>query len=154
MSLAVAVSAATACTPPKSKITRKTIPLGERAEAGTFVFVALETNWTSQLGGMPNVRVPKNQFLAVRLSITNQGGGQAGCPMLTLFDAADNRYPEVDDAKELDGWLGLVRMLAPAGTEFGWILFDVPPNSYVLQVTDGNVENEKSAFIDLPLRMA
>jgi hypothetical protein len=128
--------------------------LGERAEAGTFVYVALETNWSSQLGFMPNVRVPKHHYLAVRISITNQGGQQAGSPLLSLVDDNDKQYPEVDDAKELEGWFGLVRMIAPAATEFGWVLFDVPPNTYALKVTDGNVENEKVAYIDLPLRMA
>jgi hypothetical protein len=90
----------------------------------------------------------------VRISITNQGGQQAGSPLLSLVDDNDKQYPEVDDAKELEGWFGLVRMIAPAATEFGWVLFDVPPNTYALKVTDGNVENEKVAYIDLPLRMA
>lgn len=141
------------CTPPKNRSTRKTTPLGERVEVGPLVFIALETQWSTQLGSMPTVRTPKNQFLAVRISITNQGGGSASCPLLSLVDDNDQRFPEVDDAKELDGWLGLVRMIEAGGTEFGWILFDAPPSHYALRLTDGNVENEHIAFIDLPLRL-
>ncbi len=154
LSLGAAALLASSCTPPKTKITRKTVSLGERAEAGPFVFVALEANWAMQLGGVPNVRMAKNQFMSVRISITNQGGTSAGCPLLALVDDSDNRYPEVDDAKEQENWLGMIRMIAPADTEFGWIVFDVAPSSYVLRLSDGNVENEHVAFVDIPLRLS
>lgn len=146
-------SVLTSCKPPKTKISRKTTPLGERAEVGSLVFLALETKWSTQFGEMPRIRVPKNQFLSIRISITNQGGGTVGCPLLSLVDEADNRFPEVDDAKEVDGWLGLIRMIQAGNTEFGWIVFDVPPSNYALRLSDGNVENEKIGYVDLPLRL-
>jgi hypothetical protein len=152
--VAAAGLSASSCTPPKTKITRKTVGLGERAEAGPFVFVALEANWSMQLGSAPNGRTAKNQFMIVRISITNQGGTSAGCPMLALVDESDNRYPEVDDAKEQENWLGMIRVLTPAETLFGWIVFDVSPSSYVLRLSDGNVENEHVAFVDIPLRLS
>lgn len=127
--------------------------MGERAEVGSFVFLALETKWSTQLGEAPNFRIPGNQFLAIRISITNQGGSTLGCPLLSLVDEADNRFPEVDNAKEVDGWLGLVRMIQPGNTEFGWIVFDVPPSNYALRLSDGDVESEKIGYIDVPLRL-
>lgn len=143
----------TSCKPPKTKINRKTTPLGERAEVGSLVFLALETKWSTQFGEVPRIRVPKSHFLSIRISITNQGGSSAGCPLLSLVDDADQRFPEVDDAKEVDGWLGLVRIIQPGNTEFGWIVFDVTPSNYALRLSDGNAENEKVGYIELPLRL-
>jgi hypothetical protein len=144
---------ASSCTPPKIKDRRKLFQLGERVEVGGLVFNILESKWLVQLGEVPDFRTPKHKFLTVRLSITNQGGGAAGCPFLSILNSKDEKFTELDDAKLLDGWLGLLRILKPGESEIGWIVFDAPPSSYILQLSDGKIEEEKIAYVELPLRL-
>jgi hypothetical protein len=48
----------------------------------------------------------------------------------------------------------LIRMLPPAQTEEGWVLFDVPTNSYNLRVSDtGEDGAERAAFVSIPLKL-
>jgi hypothetical protein len=48
-----------------------------------------------------------------------------------------------------------LRKLAPAQTEQGRVLFDVPTGAYRLRVTDDSPEagTEKVAVVDIPLRL-
>ncbi len=50
--------------------------------------------------------------------------------------------------------MGLLRTIAPAQTQQGKIIFDVPLASYKLRVTDGAGPGaEKYTWITIPLRM-
>jgi len=51
----------------------RTYVLGQKAQLGHLTYVAVETQWYPAFGGGPGARAPQNQFLLVRLSVTNGG---------------------------------------------------------------------------------
>ena len=151
MSSAALVSS---CTPPRVKETRHVYTMGEPVSVGALFFNVLETSWSTQIGELPDTRLAKHQFLMVRLSITNGGGTHTGYPFLTLLHDTIGKATEVDDAKNVKDWLGLIRMVNPGESDLGMIVFDVPQASYLLQLSDGKIENEQTALVSLPLRLA
>jgi hypothetical protein len=149
-SLAMAVCA---CTPPKVRDNRIRHAMGQNVPVGVFTFIVLETKWELTLGEGSKARTPQRQFLKVRLSVTNGGGGPAGFPMLSVVNENGTHYRELEDIQELEEPLGLVRLLQAGETDFGWILFDAPQENYLLEVTDGKIENEQTSLVELPLRL-
>jgi hypothetical protein len=120
---------------------------------GRLTYTVIDIQWSRQLGDMSNVRIARDQFLLLRLNVTNGGGTALGIPLLKLIGPQQQAYPELEDCKELKDWLGLVRSVEPAATEDGWIAFDVPLAEYQLQVSSGELDNEALALISLPMRM-
>lgn len=125
--------------------------IGDPAPAGPLTFNVIETRWASQLESFPTPRIPDHRFLLVRVTITNGGGAEAGVPFLKLVNANGDMFGESENGAGVDRWLGLIRRINPAQTEDGWVLFDVPTNSYKLRVSDGAPENEHIALIGIPL---
>ena len=61
-------------------------------------------------------------------------------------------FLEYSEVESLPNWLGLLRIIQPAATLQGLIVFDVPVSDYQLRVTDGgDLESEKTALVDIPL---
>ena len=139
--------------------TRHTTPpaeykLGEQVPLGSLTYNVIETSWASQLGTLPMARLPERNFLLVHLSVTNGGGQKASIPFLSVENSRGEHFPESENGQGVDNWLGVLRELKPAETEEGWIVFDVPQNSYRLQLVDtGDAGNEHVAYVDLPLRL-
>ncbi len=149
--LAALLLTAVACAPHEAP--RSEGRIGDPTVAGSLTFNVVEARWRSQLDGFPTPRMPERNFLLVKLTVTNGGGSEASIPYLQVRNADGQVFSESEDGTGLDGWMGMIRRVAPAQTEEGWLLFDVPSNSYKLRVTDGNVENEHVAFISIPLSM-
>jgi hypothetical protein len=128
--------------------------MGEHAEVGSLIYTVLETEWHDRLGAGPAARPPRNRFLAVRVSVTNSGAALAAIPPMSVLDASGAAYPEEDSGQGLEDWLGMLRTVAPAQTEQGRVLFDVPRGDYQLRVTDDTFEPEDQhvALIEVPLR--
>ena len=95
----------------------------------------------------------ERHFLLLRLSVTNGGGKAQGFPGLSLVNGQGEQFREDADMKDVSDPMGLIRILSPGETRFGWLMFDVPQNDYVLELTDGNLDNEKTALVELPLRL-
>lgn len=129
--------------------------MGDAVKAGPLIYNVLDAEWKTQLGEGPEARAPKNRFLLVQLTVTNSGGSESDIPPVTLEDAQGNSHAEIIDGQGVPDWLGILRKLAPAETEQGRVLFDVPTGAYRVRVTDATPElgKEKFALIDLPLRM-
>lgn len=125
--------------------------IGDPATAGPLTYNVVETRWKSQLEGFPTSRIPERNFLLIRVSITNSGGAEMGIPFLKLENSNGDSYSESEDGSGVDHWLGLMRRINPAQTEDGWLLFDVPTNSYKLRLSDGALENEHVAYVSIPL---
>jgi hypothetical protein len=69
-----------------------------------------------------------------------------------MEDVDGNTYMELQEVKGIGNWLGLLRVVAPAQTLQGVIVFDAPAKDYRLRVTDGgDLESERTALIELPL---
>jgi hypothetical protein len=127
--------------------------IGDAAPTGPLTYTVVEARWASQLEGFPTPRIPNRNFLLVRLTITNGGGTEAGLPFLKLVNSNGDTFSESEDGTGVEHWLGLIRRIDPAQTEDGWLLFDVPTNSYKLRASDGALENEHVAMISIPLSM-
>ena len=128
--------------------------MGERALIGPLTYRVLDSGWLSQLGEVFKIRFPEQRFLILTVSITNGGGKELSVPLLSLVTENGQIHREVDNGEGVVNWLGLLRSIDPAQTLEGRIVFDVPLTSYRLRITDGgDAEDEKEAFIAIPLRM-
>ncbi len=127
----------------------RTYPLGEKVTIGHLTYVAVETQWFPQFGEGPGARTPRNQFLLVRLSVSNGGSAQAAVPNLSVEDSSGQRFPELSNGDGVPDWIGTVRTLAPADTLVGNAAFDVSTGHYTLHILDEDSQHE--ARIDLPL---
>lgn len=132
----------------------ETYQMGDRVVLRPFTYNVIELQWKSQLGDMPTLRLPEHRFLLIRLSVTNGGGKEASVPLLSLEDAKGNSYQESSNGEAVENWFGLLRTISPAGTDQGWLLFDVPIGSYRLRLTNAaDPEQEEHSFVELPLRL-
>ena len=128
--------------------------MGELTPVGPVIYNVLETEWLNELGSSVSQSTPNDKFLVVRLSITNSGNQEVAVPLLSVEDVDGNSVMELSEVKGAGNWLGLLRIVAPAQTLQGVIVFDVPAKDYNLRVTDGgDLESEKTALIELPLTL-
>lgn len=131
-----------------------TYAMGSPAYAGPLTVTALEAEWKERLESDAGPREPKNRFLLVRITVTNGGGTEQALPLLNLVDAKGDMHLEEDKGEGVQNWLGLLRILKPAQTEEGYLIFDVPPAAYKLRVsTGGDPEQEMVALIDIPFKL-
>lgn len=130
--------------------------MGDRVQVGSIIYTVLETTWKAQLTDEPGSQAPKNRFLIVKLTITNSGKDEAPIPPFTLINTAGQSFNEINDPKDdVPQWFGgLLRKLNAAQTQTGVVIFDVPLAAYKLKVTDGgDIDQEKFAYIDIPLQL-
>lgn len=130
--------------------------MGDRVQTGSLIYNVLETEWKSELGESPSIRVPKNRFLIIRLTVTNSGGRAASIPSLILEDSSGRTYPEENNGEGVNGWLGIIRRVDPAQTDDGRVVFDVAPGAYRLRVSDDvdvTQTEEKYSLVDIPLNL-
>ena len=132
---------------------QSTFHMGEKVQVGALIYTVLSADWHADFGDGSEKRAAKDRFLIIHLSITNSGGTQVGSPFTQVIDAQGKEYGEIQDAKNLPQWLGLMRLLTPASTESGRIVFDVPRGNYKLKVSDGGIESEKTAMIEIPIEL-
>ncbi len=123
--------------------------MGERANAGMLIYNAFDTSWPVGLGEGAAARVPRNRFLLVHMSVVNSGSQPATVPTLTLVDDQGNSYNEETSGAQVPNWMGVMRVVKPAESDQGNVLFDVQPQHYKLRISDE--DGAKFAFIDLPL---
>jgi len=123
--------------------------MGEKVNVGHIVYTVIDTKWETSLPEDSEPRNPQHRFLLVRMSAANSGGDNMMLPNLVIEDDAGNTYQELSDGKGVPDWAGYLRRIGPAEASIGNILFDAPPKSYKLRVTDEN--GEKPALVDMPL---
>jgi hypothetical protein len=127
----------------------RTYPLGQKVQLGSLMYLGIETQWLPAFGEGPAARAAENQFLLVRLSVTNGGNAEASVPNFSVEDSTGRRFPELRDGEGVQDWIGTLRTLAPADTLVGNAAFDVATGHYTLHILDENGQHE--ARIDLPL---
>jgi hypothetical protein len=135
------------CAPKAPKV--MTYDMGQRVNAGHLVYTVFETQWLTQIGSGPDVRIPEHRFFLVRLSAVNGGSEQATIPNLTVEDDHGASYDELSNGDGVPQWLGYLHQAKPAESVDGNIVFDVPLQHYKLRVLDEN--GDHSALIDIPL---
>ena len=129
-----------------------TFRMGERVQVGPLVYQILEADWKSELGS--GGRSPRDRYLFVKVSITNNGSTAVAVPGFTV-EGAGKSFAEVTEQMDtVDNWFGLLRNIRPSQTEQGWIVFDAPMAAYKLVATDGgDVDSEKYAHVDIPVHL-
>jgi hypothetical protein len=127
----------------------RTYTLGQKVKLGSLTYLGIETQWLPAFGEGPAARAAQNQFLLVRLSVTNGGNADAPVPNFSVEDSTGRRFPELSDGDGVQDWIGALRTLAPADTLVGSAVFDVPTGHYTLHILDEDSQHE--ARIDLPL---
>jgi hypothetical protein len=126
--------------------------MGELATVGPVIYNVLETEWRAGIGESLQQKVPEEKFLLIRLTATNSSDRDVAIPLLTLENEAGDSFLEESEIEGLPSWLGLLRIVQPAGTLQGQIVFDVPVGDYKLRVTDGGeLESERTALVEIPL---
>jgi hypothetical protein len=123
--------------------------MGDRITAGHLVYTVFGKQWQNQFGSGPDARVPQNRFYMVRISVLNNGSGDTAIPPTEIVDDAGASSTELTDGEGVTEWLGALRQLQPLQTVQGYVLFDVPPKHYRLQVT--GEDGKPVALVDLPL---
>jgi len=151
---AAAFFSLSACTDAKSAAESRVYQMGERVDVGGVMYTVLESEWRASIGEGADQMVPKNRFLIIRATVTNGTGTQANLPFLTVEDGKGASVMEEQNAKALAGWFGMVRIIAPAQTEEGKLVFDIPPGNYKLRVAGGTGENEVTRLVDVPYNIA
>lgn len=128
-----------------------TFHMGEKVQMGPVVYQVLESEWRNELGS--GGRTPKDRYLFVRLSIANGAGLTESVPTMTI-ESGGKSYPEVtEDMDKVDNWLGLLRNVGGSQTEQGWIVFDAPMAAYKLVITQGDIGEEKTAHVEIPVQL-
>jgi len=132
-----------------------TFPMGERVRVGPLLYTVQDAEWHDQLGEGVQSRMPQHRFLTIRLSVTNSGIRPAEIPPMSLISADGQTYPELTGGAAVPEWLGYLRSVAPAATEHGRVLFDVPSGSYRLRVTAvTDADEEPFALVEIPFQVA
>jgi hypothetical protein len=127
----------------------KTYAQGEKAQVGFVTYNVFESSWLPQLGDGIMARVPADRYFQIRVTVSNGGASEFLIPPLNLVDDDGRLITELADGTGVARWLGASRKVNPAETADGFILFDVAPRHYKLQVeSDTGVQ----ALIDIPLR--
>jgi hypothetical protein len=137
------------CAPTEKVDAPHVYPMGERVYAGHLIYTVLERQWHTEFGTGPEARVPQNRFYLVRISVVNSGGSEAIIPKTELVDDTGASFPELMDGDGVQDWLGNSRQVPPAETVQGYLLFDVQPKHYRLQLS--GEEGKQVAQVDLPL---
>lgn len=128
--------------------------MGEPVAVGLLTYTVIGTEWLDHVGDTLTARLPRNRFLAVRVSVANSGSRRSAIPMLELLDGKGETYREISDAHGLPEWFGTLRSLGPSESQQGTIVFDVPAGSYRLRVAeDADPEEQRTAVVDLPYQL-
>jgi hypothetical protein len=127
----------------------RTYQMGEKINIGPLTYTVFETQWLTHLGADVNQRLPKHRFFLIRISVMNSGGSELTAPNLSIVDDNNNAYEELADGEGVPQWIGYLRMLKPADSAQGNVIFDAPPRRYKLKVADET--GERTALIDIPL---
>ena len=133
---------------------KDTYDMGEKVRMGSLTYNVIEAKWKSQLGEGMTARLPDRNFLLVKISVTNGGANEKSIPAFALDNSNGDSYTESSDGKGVDGWMGVIRRVQSSSTEEGWVLFDVPTNSYTLRLGDPDNPDAREALIKIPLQLA
>jgi hypothetical protein len=140
----------TGCTNSSSRNKQVVYTAGDKATLGSLVYSVTDTATAQQLGDdQASTRTAQERFYLVKVSVSNSGTEEQAIPAMSLVDDSGKSYPELPDGTNVQNWLGVVRKVASAQTEQGYVVFDAPTKHYRLRLNDSFEENEIA--IDVPL---
>lgn len=127
----------------------RTYAMGEKVSLGPLIYTVYETQWLTQMGEEPALRVPQHRFFLVRASVVNSGATELTAPNLSIVDDSGKVYEELVNGEATPEWIGYLRQLKASESAQGNLLFDAPPRHYRLRALDET--GERMALIDIPL---
>jgi hypothetical protein len=117
-----------------------------------LIYTVLETDWLAELPGTTTVRLPKNKFLRIQMTIFNSSNREVSVPMMRLQDPEGVESMELSEGEGVQEWLGILRHVSPSETLQGGALFDVKQGEFKLRVSDGGEpDKEITALVHIPL---
>jgi hypothetical protein len=139
----------------KQSAEEPTVNMGTTVAVGGVKYTVFQSEWRDNLDTAQTPRLPRNRFLLLQVAVENATGGELGIPMLQLINEKGDTFDEESNGTGVQDWLGFLRVAKPNATERGVVLFDVPQTGYKLRVSSGDddPEKEKTALIDIPLRV-
>jgi hypothetical protein len=123
--------------------------MGEKVLLGRLSYTVFETQWMTHLGEGASARVPQHRFFLVRFSAVNGGSTEASVANTTIVNDKGEVFEELANGEGVPQWAGYLRIIKPADSVQGNMVFDAPPGHYKIKVSDEN--GTRFALIDLPL---
>src|SRR5689334_11911864 len=87
--------------------------MGDRVPVGSLIYNVFDDQWKTELGEGSDVRIPKDRFFLIHLSVVNGGSGDFLVPTLTLVDDSGQSYTELSNGDQVPSWMGFLRRLKP-----------------------------------------
>lgn len=156
MGVAALVTAAfllAACGEPSAPV--KYARMGEALVLGNVEHTVLVADWRGSLGEGASARLPNEQFLVLRIALSNQTEAPADIASMRLIAPDGTEYEELADGSGLAEWLGLVRTLSAKQGRQGDVLFDAPRGVYKLKLTEHSADGDEAnvAMVEIPVRL-
>jgi hypothetical protein len=122
---------------------------------GGVEHTVLTAEWRGALGEGASSRLPDNQFLVLRIALTNETDNPAEIASMRLVADDGTEYEELADGSGLFDWLGLVRTLSSKESRQGDVLFDAPRAVYKLKLAEQSADGEEInvAMVEIPVRV-
>ncbi len=129
--------------------------MGEAIVLGDVEHAVLVADWRGSIGEGPSARVPENQFLVLRIALSNEADRPAEMASLRLIADDGTEYEELADGSGLADWLGLVRTLSAKESRNGDVLFDAPRGVYKLKLAEHSADGDEInvAMVEIPVRV-
>ena len=71
----------------------RTYQMGDKVSLGSFIYTVFETQWLTQMGEEPTLRVPRHRFFLVRASVVNSGATEITLRTTTLSTVTPQACP-------------------------------------------------------------
>lgn len=129
--------------------------MGEAMVLGGVEHTVLMAEWRGSIGEGASSRLPNNQFLVLRIALTNETDSPAEIASMRLVAEDGSEYEELADGSGLVDWLGLVRTLSSKENRQGDVLFDAPRSVYKLKLSEHSIDGEEInvAMVEIPVRV-
>ena len=128
--------------------------MGSQVRVGSLTYQVIDADWRDSLDTATGPRQPKNRYLMLNVTVTNNGNEDAGVPLMALIDSKGTENLEERKGDGVPQWLGYLRVLAPGTSQSGYVLFDAPAESYKMRVSSGGEpDKEQTALIEIPFKI-
>lgn len=129
--------------------------MGETITLGGIEHTILGAEWRTALGQGAEARVPAQQFLVIKMAVSNGENPSTEIASLRLVAANGEEFGELADGSGLPDWLGLARLLSPRESRQGTVLFDAPRAVYTLKLVEHTIDEDNAnvALVEIPIRM-
>ncbi len=125
--------------------------IGQDVHVGYWTYKIHAVRYGTQIAdSMGRFDTAKGQYVMVDLTATNNDSTESSFPAMSLMGADGTLASETSAGSLLPNRLDFTTSLNPGLSARGFIVFDVRPQAYALQLSGGYSSGEK-AYVSLPL---